>query len=115
MVLVWHKNPDCCGYINEMGGIRVYGKRLSYPPRDIPFSLYRKHRSDLVLAPYTHHYFKEKMGIDMEPIAFTWKEVRYLPYKTLYMLSRSFKLGFQYGSTRRDLVNSIKYFLRHNA
>jgi len=112
-VLVFARSPGAVSSVGELG-IRIYGYYWHYPPRDIPFQIYRKCKNSFIQAPYTEVWLSKRYGQHFEPIAFTYDEVPYIPYNVLHKLAAQMKLGLVGRPNKRKLYMAIRKELRKN-
>jgi len=111
-MLVWYYIPKGITDIPEMN-LRIYGHHWSSPPHEVPYEIYRKYKSMLVLAPYTDEWLSRKYGVCFDPIAFTYHEIKDLPYEVLYGLAA--KMGVLDGRGRpkhKTLAMAVRKSLR---
>ena len=89
-MLVWYYISGGISDIPELN-LRVYGYRFIHPPVEISYSIYRKYRKMLTLAPYTSEWLSKKYKTGFGAISFTYNEIKHLPYDTLFTIAK--KMG----------------------
>lgn len=108
-MLVYAKNPRGVLYLD---GYQIWGKETGQQPRDIPFNLYNTCKDGLEDATYREGYLSAKFGRPFPMVAFTYNEIRYLPDRTLAIISESMGLVIDKELTRKGLIDAIKGALR---
>lgn len=114
-MLVWCKQPGLTIFIPGIHA-RIYGSLYQYPPRDIPFKYYSIYKDCLIDAPYTNDWFRKHFKALSEDFSFTYAEVKYLPLKYLFMISKA--MDIEYKSKGRPsklyMILEIKRRLRES-
>lgn len=91
-MLVYYKERNG---IFHYAGYRVYGINAG-PPCDLPKAIYEQLKNVLVYATYREGYFKEKFGVAIPQVAFTYPEIDYLNKTILDKILRA--AGQRYNS-----------------
>lgn len=110
-MLVFARSPGIVSSIGELG-IRIYGYHWHYPPRDIPFKIYKKYKESFTQAPYTEVWLSKRYKRPFEPIAFTYDEIPHMPYNVLHKLVVKMGLGMVGRPSRKKLYMAIRKELR---
>jgi hypothetical protein len=87
MVPVYYSEPAGYTYCHELK-LRLYGRLMLYPPREVPYSYYRRNKLSLELAPFRKGWLEKRFGREFPAIAFTYGEIIALPMETLQELAR---------------------------
>lgn len=104
-MLVYCKTP---GGIMDLNGYRIYGKMLGRKPTDIPFEVYKHCKHMLRDATYREESLTNIFGEQFPEIAFTYKELRYLPEDVLDVIGRLIVLCYSSNWSRKRKVDQIK-------
>jgi len=110
-VLVFARSPGTVSSISELG-IRIYGYYWHYPPRDIPYRIYKKCKNSFIQAPYTEVWLSKRFGQHFDAIAFTYDEVPHMPYNVLHKLAANMKIGLVGRPNKKTLYMAIRKELR---
>lgn len=108
-MLVHNKNPRG---VLHIAGYRIWGIETKQDPVDVPFVLYAACQQSFHDATYREGYLREKFGFACEPVAFTYKEVRWLADVTLDMLGLGMVDNFDSSWSRKHKIDTIKIALR---
>lgn len=113
-ILIYLKDPMHCAY-SDILGKRLYGSLTGFPPTEVPFSYYKKFRYNLQLAPYTKYWLenKYKTGKPFPFMTFTYKEIRTMPYESLYQLAKALLIEFEGRKSHTWLAYQVKKILRN--
>jgi hypothetical protein len=96
----------------HLEGFRIYGRETKQPPRDIPFTLYAHFKDSLTDGTYREGYLQQLFGHVFPEIAFTYRELRWLPDDTLDAIGPLMVQDYDIKWSHKKKVDQIKIALR---
>jgi hypothetical protein len=98
-MLVYYSEPLGILYLENY---RVYGRKWNRGPTDLPYRLYEINQKCLIDATYRGPYLRKMFGEHVSDIAFTIKELKWLPLNIIRKLGSDLGVMKRRGP-RRDL------------
>jgi hypothetical protein len=112
MILVYNKNP--MGVLH-LPPYRIYGNGLRNFPVDVPYSVYIHIIEAVQDGSYRKEYLQKHFPGPFDEIAFTYRELKFLPRRTLEMLCNGMKIRHRKRHTNKALIGRIKQKLKNVA